>query len=137
MRRPSPRSRVSSESSVLTWFLMDKTVNSGPGRSFSVSDATIGGFQQTLDTIGFLDGTPSISANGVQSGIVWVIDRGSNELKAYDASDILYFVARLHCLNSLTPTMFQRAGRSEWSAHLPLEAHIGRKDAIGGAAVGN
>ena len=50
---------------------------SGPGRSFSVSDAAIGGFQQAQDTIGYLGGTPSISANGVQDGIVWVIDRGS------------------------------------------------------------
>ena len=60
----------------------------GPGRSFQLSNATIGSYQQTPDTIGYLDGTPSISANGVQNGVVWVIDRGSNQLKAYNAADL-------------------------------------------------
>ncbi len=61
---------------------------SGPGRSFQLSNATIGSYQQTPDNIGYLDGTPSISANGTQNGIVWVIDRGSNQLKAYNAADL-------------------------------------------------
>lgn len=61
---------------------------SGPGRSFALSNATIGTYQQTPDAIGFLNGTPSISANGTLNGIVWVIDRGSNQLKAYDAHDL-------------------------------------------------
>lgn len=61
---------------------------SGPGRSFPITNGVVGSFQQTTDTIGYLDGTPSISANGILNGIVWVIDRGSNSLKAYNATDI-------------------------------------------------
>lgn len=61
---------------------------SGNGRSFALSDGQIGSYQQTSDTIGYLNGTPSISANGVANGIVWVIDRGSNQLKAYNADNL-------------------------------------------------
>jgi hypothetical protein len=60
---------------------------SGKGRSYSLTNATIGAYQQSLDGIGNMDGTPSISANGTQNGIVWVIDRNGS-LKAFDASDL-------------------------------------------------
>jgi len=42
----------------------------------------------TLDNFGYPGSTPSISANGANNGIVWTIDLGSNELRAYDASDL-------------------------------------------------
>lgn len=42
----------------------------------------------SLDTFGFPGATPSISANGTANGIVWMIDNGSNELRAYDAGNL-------------------------------------------------
>jgi hypothetical protein len=42
---------------------------------------------QSGDTFGYGGSTPSISANGTSSGIVWDLDRDSNQLRAYDASD--------------------------------------------------
>jgi hypothetical protein len=38
------------------------------------------------DTFGFPGSTPAISADGTSNGIVWDLDRGSNELRAYAAS---------------------------------------------------
>jgi hypothetical protein len=41
---------------------------------------------QSNDTYGYLPGSPSISANGTTNGILWAIDTGSNQLRAYSAS---------------------------------------------------
>ena len=40
------------------------------------------------DTFGYPGATPTISANGTTNGIMWMIDNGSNELRAYDASNL-------------------------------------------------
>jgi hypothetical protein len=42
---------------------------------------------QSTDTFGFPGSTPSISANGTSNGIAWDLDRVSNELRAYDATN--------------------------------------------------
>jgi hypothetical protein len=42
---------------------------------------------QSPDNFGCPGGTPGISANGNTAGIVWDLDTGSNELRAYDASN--------------------------------------------------
>jgi fibronectin type 3 domain-containing protein len=62
----------------------------GNGRAFSVSNGSFSStyISQTLDTFGQLNGTPSISANGITNAMVWVIDRGSNQLRAYDANNL-------------------------------------------------
>ena len=39
-----------------------------------------------LGTFGYLPGSPSISANGITSGIVWIPDLNANQIHAYDAS---------------------------------------------------
>lgn len=58
-------------------------------KALSISDGQIGGVSsQSSDTFGFPGATPSISANGTTNGIVWLIDRGSNELRAYDAANL-------------------------------------------------
>ena len=56
--------------------------------AFSIANAAFVQTSQAPDTIGALDGTISISSNGANNGIAWVIDRGSNSLKAYDASNL-------------------------------------------------
>jgi hypothetical protein len=38
------------------------------------------------DTYGFPASTPTLSSNGTLDGIVWDIDRGTNQLRAYDAT---------------------------------------------------
>jgi hypothetical protein len=43
---------------------------------------------QSRDRFGYPGATPSVSANGSNAGIVWVLDRGSAELRAYDATDL-------------------------------------------------
>jgi fibronectin type 3 domain-containing protein len=62
----------------------------GNGRAFSVSNGAFSSAytSQTTDTFGQLNGTPSISANGTTNALVWVIDRGSNQLRAYDANNL-------------------------------------------------
>jgi fibronectin type 3 domain-containing protein len=44
--------------------------------------------QSTPDGIAFPGSSPYISANGTQNGIVWVIDKGTGELRAYNASNL-------------------------------------------------
>ncbi|MFI5379946.1 MAG: PA14 domain-containing protein [Tepidisphaerales bacterium] len=64
----------------------------GDGRAFSVSNGTFSAnyTSHTTDASSFssLDGTPSISANGTSNGIVWVVDRGTNTLRAYNALNL-------------------------------------------------
>ncbi|MDB5173535.1 MAG: hypothetical protein JWN51_2308, partial [Phycisphaerales bacterium] len=64
----------------------------GDGRAFTVTNGTFSTTytSHTTDASSFnsLDGTPSISANGTTNGIVWVIDRGTNTLRAYNAGNL-------------------------------------------------
>ena len=39
-----------------------------------------------VGTFGYLPGSPSISANGITGGIVWIPDLNANQIHAYDAS---------------------------------------------------
>lgn len=45
---------------------------------------------QSSDTFGYPGATPSISADGAANGIVWMIDNGSHELRAYDAGNLAH-----------------------------------------------
>jgi len=43
---------------------------------------------QSSDTFAYPGSTPTVSANGTSSGIVWTLDKGTGELRAYDASNL-------------------------------------------------
>jgi fibronectin type 3 domain-containing protein len=58
------------------------------GRTFSIGNGLFSGgpISQSPDSYAYPGSTPSISANGTANAIVWDLDRGSNTLRAYDAS---------------------------------------------------
>ncbi len=58
------------------------------GKTFSISNGQISltPTSQGPDYYNYPGSTPSISANGTTNGIVWTVDTGSNELRAYSAS---------------------------------------------------
>jgi hypothetical protein len=62
---------------------------SDTARSYVIkSNGTLSITSQTAAKFGYLPGSPSISANGNQNGIVWVPDRNANVLHAYDATTL-------------------------------------------------
>jgi hypothetical protein len=56
-------------------------------KAFSLTNGAISDnpTSQSADSYGFPGSTPSISANGSTDGIVWDIDHGTNQLRAYSA----------------------------------------------------
>ncbi|HEV2946003.1 MAG TPA: VCBS repeat-containing protein [Gemmataceae bacterium] len=58
------------------------------GKTFSISNAAITAMptSQGPDTFAYPGSTPSISANGTSNGVVWDLDTGTNQLRAYDAA---------------------------------------------------
>lgn len=62
----------------------------GVVRAFAVSNGafTAQPLSQSPDGFDFPGPSPSISANGTANGIVWAIDHGTNELRAYDAANL-------------------------------------------------
>ncbi len=52
------------------------------------SNGTISVKSQTNATMGYIPGSATISANGTQNGIVWVMDRNLNLIRAYSASSL-------------------------------------------------
>jgi hypothetical protein len=62
----------------------------GPAEAFSLTNATLATSPSSVssDTFGYPGATPVISANGTANGIVWMIDNGTGQLRAYDASDL-------------------------------------------------
>jgi hypothetical protein len=63
---------------------------SGPIKAFAISNAhiTTTPTSQTTDTYGNLDGSPMISADGTNNGILWNLERGTGQMRAYDASNL-------------------------------------------------
>jgi hypothetical protein len=61
---------------------------SGSARAFVINtNGTLSITSQTsIGNLGYLPGSPDVSANGSAGGIVWVMDRNLNEIHAYDAS---------------------------------------------------
>jgi len=59
----------------------------GTAKTFSIASATMSNTptSRSGDTFAFAGSTPSISANGAQEGIVWDVDRGTNQLRAYSS----------------------------------------------------
>ncbi|MGH7138001.1 MAG: DUF4214 domain-containing protein [Pirellulales bacterium] len=62
----------------------------GHAEAFSLTNGrlTTTPSSQSADTFGYPGATPTISANGTSDGIVWMIDPGTNELRAYDAGNL-------------------------------------------------
>ncbi len=60
----------------------------GPIDAFSISNAQLTADGTTSDSFGNLDGSPVISANGTANGIVWALERGSGQLRAYSAANL-------------------------------------------------
>jgi hypothetical protein len=60
-------------------------------QAFSIADGSAHlsttATSQSTDSYFFPGSTPGISANGTSNGIVWDVEHGSNELRAYDASN--------------------------------------------------
>ncbi len=64
-----------------------------PGLSaqmFSVSDASFSGtpISQSYDSFNWPGATPTISASGTNNSLIWVINRGPDQLRVYDAQDL-------------------------------------------------
>jgi hypothetical protein len=62
----------------------------GPEVSWPISNAVINtaGLQSSPESIAFPGCSPYISANGTTNGVMWVIDHGTGQLRAYDASNL-------------------------------------------------
>ena len=60
------------------------------GKTWAVANAAFSTsvVKETPDGFAFPGSTPSISASGATNGVVWMLDRGSNQLRAYAAADI-------------------------------------------------
>jgi hypothetical protein len=58
-------------------------------RIFTLSNGAIGttALSQAVRGFSFPGATPSISANGLNNAIIWMLERSSNELRAYDSND--------------------------------------------------
>jgi fibronectin type 3 domain-containing protein len=58
-------------------------------KAFSITNGMLSSSptSQSSDSYGFPGSTPSISANGTTAGIVWDLDRSSNQLRVYDATN--------------------------------------------------
>ncbi len=58
------------------------------GKTFSISNGTLSlsPTSQGPDSYAYPGSTPSISANGSGNGVVWDLDTGTNQLRAYNAS---------------------------------------------------
>ncbi len=60
------------------------------GKTFNVATAAFSTsvVKETPDSFAFPGSTPSISANGLTNAVMWTLDRGSGQLRAYAADDI-------------------------------------------------
>lgn len=63
---------------------------SGPIDAFSLNNAqlSVATDYTTADSFGNLDGSPTVSADGTVNGIVWALERGSGQLRAYNAANL-------------------------------------------------
>ncbi len=59
------------------------------GKAFAIANAAMSTSPVTTpDTFGWPGATPSISANGTNNGVVWMVDRNSAQLRAYSADNL-------------------------------------------------
>jgi hypothetical protein len=59
----------------------------GVAKAFTLLNGQISSTPETrsLDNFSFYGSTPSVSSNGSSEGIVWDIDHGTNQLRAYSS----------------------------------------------------
>jgi hypothetical protein len=59
-------------------------------KAFTVANASFSkaAVMHSSDTLAFPGATASVSANGASGGIVWDVDHGTNQLRAYDANNL-------------------------------------------------
>lgn len=62
----------------------------GPLASWPLTGAAINtaAGQSSPESIGFPGCSPLISANGASNGVVWIVDKGNGQLRAYDAANV-------------------------------------------------
>lgn len=59
----------------------------GNARTFGIANGVLTAqTSQSTDTYGFAGSSPSISSNNGTNAVVWTVDRGSNQLRAYNAA---------------------------------------------------
>ena len=90
----------------------------GPADAFSISNAALSTVptSQSPDNYSFPGPSPSISANGKTAGIAWELDAGSNQLRAYNAT------------NYATELYYQRAGgKQPRLARLGGQVHLAHR----------
>ena len=60
------------------------------GKTFSISNGhmSLTPTSEGPDSYSYPGATPSVSANGTSNGVVWALDRGTNQLRAYNASGL-------------------------------------------------
>jgi hypothetical protein len=89
----TPPKAVSGLLSTPAWFNGKLYVLSGyTGHAFAFtinSNGTLASASQTaISSFGSLPGSPVVSSNANQNGVVWVMDRGANQIHAYDATTL-------------------------------------------------
>lgn len=61
----------------------------GGAKAYKISDGTVSGpTSVTTNDFGYLPGSPTISADGINNGILWAINRNTNKLYAYRADNL-------------------------------------------------
>ncbi len=81
---------------------------------------TTGSGQSSPDTIAFPGCSPYISANGATNGVVWVVDKGTGQLRAYDATNL----ATELWTSNLNATRDALGSAVKFSVPTPVNGHV-------------
>ncbi len=81
---------------------------------------TTGSGQSSADTIAFPGCSPYISANGSNNGVVWIVDKGTGQLRAYDASNL----ATELWTSNLNATRDALGSAVKFSVPTPVNGHV-------------
>ncbi len=76
--------------------------------------------QTSPDTIVFPGCSPYISANGTTNGVVWVVDKGTGQLRAYDATNL----ATELWTSNLNATRDALGSAVKFSVPTPVNGHV-------------
>ncbi len=94
----------------------------GTTSSWPLVNATIttGSAQNSPDQIAFPGCSPYITANGTANGVVWVIDKGTGQLRAYDAANL----ANELWTSNLNPNRDALGSAVKFSVPTPVNGHV-------------
>ncbi len=94
----------------------------GVTASWPLTNAAIstGSGQSSPDTIVFPGCSPYISANGTTNGVVWVVDKGTGQLRAYDATNL----ATELWTSNLNATRDTLGSAVKFSVPTPVNGHV-------------